>query len=293
MKKSAWLMMALFVLTQSAGVPAQADTKALPDLSDPVTVEVQSVVSVKESHEKDVFEAVLDHEYTNGDRTIPAGTKVRGYVTSVKPSRNFGRPGSVSIALKEAVFPNGDVHEFKVPHTAVVRHEKAATVPKLLKNALPFMAVGLADGIPLAAATELGAVVVMPISAGARMTAGAIWEGSKKDERHIGRKIGYGMLRGTGFTGARAFVMKQPETNYSPADHTKIKLGKQNTQDMFEFAVAHQGVNTVQALPDATDRVVDVQAEKQTRVKLPQLDAQREYSDSSLDSYPKDQPSHP
>lgn len=281
--------------------------KEVKDLRDPVTVDVQSIVSVKQSKENDVFEATLDQDYTSGDRVIPKGTLIRGFVTDVQPSRNFGRPGSVSISLKEAVLPSGEVHTFKVPQTSVVRHNKAATVPKLLRNALPFMAVGLADGIPLAAATDLAAYVVMPISAGARMTAGAIWEGSKKDDRPMHRKIGYGMLRGTGYTGAKAFITKQPEPHFVPvgqnqvgqqaavesdttsASQTKLKLGGQNTQDLFEFALKHpsSGVNTVQALPDATDRVVDVQSEKTTRVTLPQIDAQKEYSDRE---YPQDKP---
>jgi hypothetical protein len=277
--------------------------KTLHDLRDPVTVEIQSVLSVKQSKENDVFEATLDQDYASGDRVIPKGTVIRGFVTEVKPSRNFGRPGSVSLSLKEAVLPSGEVHTFKVPQTSVVRHNKAATVPKLLKNALPFMAVGLADGIPLAAATDLAAYVVMPISAGARMTAGAIWEESKKDDRPMYRKIGYGMLRGTGYTGAKAFITKQPEPNFVPlgqqqaaietdsahANQTKLKLGGQNTQDLFEFSLKHpsSGVNTVNALPDATDRVEDVQAEKTTRVTLPQLDAQKEYGDHE---YPQDKP---
>jgi hypothetical protein len=275
--------------------------KAVKDLRDPVTVEVQSVLSVKQSKENDVFEATLDQDYASGDRLIPKGTVIRGFVTEVKPSRHFGRPGSVSISLKEAVLPSGEVHSFKVPQTSVVRHNKAATVPKLLRNALPFMAVGLADGIPLAAATDLAAYVVMPISAGARMTAGAIWEGSKKDDRPMHHKIGYGMLRGTGFTGVKAFVTKQPEPNFMPvgqqqaaieSDHdnqTKLKLGGQNTQDLFEFSLKHpsSALNTVQALPDATDRVEDVQSEKTTRVTLPQIDAQKEYHEHE---YPQDKP---
>jgi hypothetical protein len=110
------------------------------------------------------------------------------------------------------------------------------TVNKLVRNALPFTAVSVADSIPLSAA-GVNSFIIAPISLGARMTVGAIWEGCKRDERPLHRKIGYGMLRGTGIPGAVSFFKKSPEPDINAGQLVKLNLDKEKTEDLFSFNV--------------------------------------------------------
>lgn len=241
----------------SWAAPAMSAEEPLKNLNDPLAVELKSPLGVDTSKAGDAFETILTETYEYHGKDLPSGTLLKGQVTKVAPSRPFARPGYILLDVKQAVYPGGETLEFNDPHypkqEKAIHHPKAVTLGKLVKSALPFTAVSVADSIPLKYAVGMSSGLIIPISLGARMLVGAVWELNKKEgrDRSVARKISYGMLRGTGLPGAYSFLKKSPAPNYQVGEKIDLPLDSKKTADLFSFKVTTDpGPVTTQAVAD-------------------------------------------
>ncbi len=211
----------------------------LKRLKERIPVELKTPLSIGETHAGDAFETVVTENIMVDDKELPAGTTLRGQVTRVSPSKNFGRPGYVRLDVEEAVFPNGETVRLEgyAKKEQTLHHPKGRTVFQLVRGAVPFTAVSVADSIPLTYATSLHSGIIVAISLGARMTVGAIWELCKKDNRSAPHKVGYGMFRGTGIPGGYQFVTKSPAPDFQPGQTIGMPMDDKQAKDLFAFSV--------------------------------------------------------
>jgi hypothetical protein len=121
--------------------------------------------------------------------------------------------------------------------------------------AIPFSAVSTLDAVPLKFAAGMSFWQIAPISLAARMALGVGLETSKKYHSLKGKnypvqtRIGYGMLRGTGLTGAYHMITTGPEPDLKEGAVIAVHLPKKHMQKLFE---AGDSIKTVEASPEAT-----------------------------------------
>ncbi|MBX2861758.1 MAG: hypothetical protein KTR14_11040 [Vampirovibrio sp.] len=231
------------VMALSVIAPGFAEKK-LKNLEKPITVQLTTPLAVDPANESEAgkpFEGVLTEDHIYKSSTLPAGLAIRGHVSYSEPSQRLARPGFMVLKVDEAVFPTGETVNFKSDAYETpdedLHHPKGKTIGKVAKDSVPYIAVGLADGIPLTAATNLPGLAVLGISIGARMTLGTIFEFAEKEN---GRehwptpgRAGYGMLRGTGLT-AVAYVLGRAENpDFQPGDDIEVYLDPKGLEELY------------------------------------------------------------
>lgn len=261
-------------LLSLAVTPAQAD-KVLKSPEEAVEIKLNHSLNTETAHYGDPFDGTLTEAYRLGDKELPAGTIVKGQVQSGHPSMILGMPGYVALDIQEAVLPSGAVYKFSSDgknglKTEKYHHPKAHTGKGLLLAAIPYSAVSALDAVPLKLAAGMGFWEIAPISLAARMAMGVGLEMNDKKKKSpaanypIQTRVGYGMLRGTGLTGAYHFVTTSPEPNLKEGAVIAVHLPKQHMAKLFE---AGEPVKTVEAQPSATpvsaDDLKPVEAESQ------------------------------
>ncbi len=205
-------------------------------------------------HYGDAFEGVLNESYRYEDKEIPAGTILKGHVNRVHHSYSFALPGYAVFNVEEAVLPSGERREFAqdAAESRKVMHPKAKTHKKLIKSAIPFSLVSMSDALPLKLATSLTPMQIAPISLAARVVLGTALEATKKEkewheekDHPVQTRIGHGVLRGTGLTGAYYFIHPSPEPNLKTGAVVPLRFKKEELADLFK-AVNH---TTAEAKP--------------------------------------------
>lgn len=247
------------LLLGMAGIPAHAD-KIMKSSEESVEITLNHDLSTETAHYGDPFDGTLTETYRLGEKVLPAGTVLKGQVHSGHPSMILGMPGYVALDIQEAVMPSGAVYKFSTDgkgglKTEKYHHPKAHTGKGLLLAAIPFSAVSALDALPLKLAAGMGFWEITPISLAARMALGVGLEMNDKKKQSpaanypIQTRVGYGMLRGTGLTGAYHFVTTSPEPNLKEGAVIPVHLPKQHMDKLFE---AGEPVKTVEATPKAT-----------------------------------------
>ncbi len=248
--------LSLGLLVGLAGIPAAMAEKTLGSAEESLEIKLNQTLDTDRSRHGEPFEGQLTEDHRLGQRVLPAGTLLKGKVEGGHPSMILGMPGYVSLDIQEAVLPNGDVYQFEKNgqglQTKKYHHPKAHTAKGILLSAVPFTAITAVDAIPLKLAAGMGYWQITPISMAARMAMGAAWEMSGKNKNSPANgypaqtRVGYGMLRGTGLTGAYHMVTTSPEPNLKEGAIISLRLPQKDMDKLFE---AGGVVKTVHSAP--------------------------------------------
>lgn len=248
--------LSLGLLVGLAGIPAAMAEKALGSAEEPLEIKLNQTLDTDRSHHGDPFEGQLTEDHRLGQRVLPAGTLLKGKVEGGHPSMILGMPGYVSLDIQEAVLPTGEVYQFvnngQGLQTKKYHHPKAHTGKGVLLGGIPFTVISAVDAIPLKFAAGMNFWQITPISLAARMATGVAWEMSGKNKNSPANgypaqtRVGYGMLRGTGLTGAYHMVTTSPEPNLKEGAIISLRLPQKDMDKLFE---AGGTVKTVQSVP--------------------------------------------
>ncbi len=246
----------LSLLVGLAGAPAAVAEKALGSAEEPIEIKLNQTLDTNRSHYGDPFEGQLTEDHRLGQQVLPAGTLLKGKVVGGHPSMILGMPGYVSLDIQEAVLPTGDVYQFEKNgqglQTKKYHNPKAHTAKGVFLSAIPFTAISAVDAVPLKYAAGLGFWQITPISLAARMAMGAAWEMSGKNKNSpakgypVQTRVGYGMLRGTGLTGAYHMMTTSAEPNLKEGAIISVRLPQKDMAKLFEAGGA---VKTVHRAP--------------------------------------------
>lgn len=246
----------LSLLVGLAGTPAAMAEKALGTAEDPLEIKLNQTLDTNRSRHGDPFEGQLTEDHRLGQRVLPAGTLLKGKIEGGHPSMILGMPGYVSLDIQEAVLPTGEVYQFvnngQGLQTKKYHHPKARTGKGVLLGGIPFTLISAVDAIPLKYAAGMSFWQITPISLAARMAAGVAWEMSGKNKNSPANgypaqtRVGYGMLRGTGLTGAYHMLTTSPEPNLKEGAIISLRLPQKDMDKLFETGGA---VKTVQNVP--------------------------------------------
>jgi hypothetical protein len=270
------------LLLSSLLLPTAFAEKLLQSPNEPIEIQLNQTLSTRHSNPGDSFQGTLTETYRLGERELPAGTLVKGQVHGGHASMILGMPGYVALDIQEAVLPSGAVYHFEKDgeslKTKKYHSPKASTGKDLILAAIPFSAVSTLDAVPLKFAAGMSFWEIAPISLAARMALGVGLETSKKYRSLKGKnypvqtRIGYGMLRGTGLTGAYRMVTTGPEPDLKEGAVISVHLPKKHMQKLFE---AGNSINTVEATPDdATPVASEESKESEAPLKPAEIETQ-------------------
>lgn len=236
-----------------SALPAQAD-KVMNSPDEAVEVKLNHSLSTETARYGDPFDGTLKETHQLGEKALPAGTLIKGTVRGGHPSMILGMPGYVAFDINEAILPSGTVYQFNADgkglKTHKHNHHKAKTGKRIMMAGIPFSAVSALDAVPLKFAAGMGFWEITPISLAARMALGVGLEMNDKKKKSpaanypVQTRVGYGMLRGTGLTGAYQFVKTGPELDLKEGDIIPVRLPKEHMAKLFE---AGEAVKTVDA----------------------------------------------
>lgn len=199
----------------------------------PLKVKLETGINAETARHGDPFEGVLAEPFQAGKTELPAGSRIKGQVHNARKSYPFAMPGYVTLDVQDITLPGGTTYHLgqEAMTTEKIIHPKAKTKKKLLQSALPFTLVSAADSIPLKYAAGLSTWQIVPISLAARMTLGTLLEltpSEKKDHDEKNHppatRIGHGVLRGTGLTGAYYFIRPSQEPELTPGAIVPIEV---------------------------------------------------------------------
>jgi hypothetical protein len=183
------------------------------------------------------FEAELQEDLRYKNWVLPAGTDFRGEITRVGHSKRFNRPGYVVLHVKEAALPNGSTFTFDEdkykPRDKELHDPSALTFQQSLLTQLPYTLVALAVTVPLRYGADANGLALVPVGAGIRMVAGALFRPKYKDEP-VPRKLALGALDGSGIPRVVGFVSKYPEPNFHTGDTIKLYFNPNGLKDLFQ-----------------------------------------------------------
>lgn len=219
---------------------AEPDLTTLKNAQSPLSARVKTPLHMESAKEGSPFTACLDQAVAYQTGLLPAGSYLVGELERVRPSRRFGRPGYFQIRLHSLTYPDGQTvslsaDEPQAPRKADilrrrVYHPKAQRAGGLLKNNLASSTVGAATTVTL---TAVG-TFAMPYALGARVVAGALYEGFAGDKsRGPLKRLAIGGFRGTGLPGIYHFLRKQPAPVFELDDPIALTLGPVQTQALF------------------------------------------------------------
>lgn len=247
------------LLLSSLLLPGAFADKLLQSPNEPIEIKLNQTLDTRHSHHGDPFQGTLTETYRLGERELPAGTLVKGQVRGGHASMILGMPGYVALDIQEAVLPSGSVYHFEKDgeslKTKKYHSPGASTGKDLILAAIPFSAISSLDAVPLKVAAGMNFWEIAPISLAARMALGVGLETSKKyrslkgKKHHAQTRIGYGMLRGTGLTGAYRMMTTGPEPDLKEGAVIAVHLPKKHMQKLFE---AGDSIKTVEANLEAT-----------------------------------------
>ena len=240
---------------------------------DPIHVELKTALNAETSQYGDPFEAVTTESYRFDGHEVPAGTVFKGQVKAARPSWSLAMPGYVELDVREAVFPDGSSFTFgteKGLEADKLRHPDAVTPKKVVKSALPFSAISLADGLPLKLATNMSTWQILPISLVARMALGAALETGQSEKKwHAKRghqgptRLGHGMLRGTGATGMYYLLKPGPTPDLSSGKTIPLHFEENDIHSLFSAShtAAPKAAGQLQALPQVKEASADARTQ--------------------------------
>ncbi len=192
------------------------------DLKTPVTAVLQEELSVETTQAGSSFTAITQEDYLYKTSILPAGSRIIGKVEKVKKSKRLGRPGYLQLKITQVEFPDGQI--FTMPETVLNKrnkekkvkaqrhyHPEAKTKSGMMKSNMVSMIAGSSTTIAL---TSVG-TFSSPYALGARVVAGAIWEGFKGDkQKPLYKRLAKGGWRGTGVPGMYYYIKKEPNPNF-------------------------------------------------------------------------------
>jgi hypothetical protein len=185
------------------------------------------------------FHFVVAKSYTYQGQLLPAGTRLEGKVIRLTRSRRLDRPGYLDWQVNQVIYPDGETATLASSEDLQPRlhHPKGITQGHAVKSATPFLMVSSADYIPLTLATNMPSLAVAGISMGARMLYGATHETLIKKEgrdRPLYRKIGYGMLRGTGLPAIYTLTKATPAFRCRTGDALMVEFRPETVDQLFQ-----------------------------------------------------------
>ncbi|WP_373531186.1 hypothetical protein [Vampirovibrio sp.] len=252
---------------------AQAE-KRLQSPNEPIDIKLNQTLSSQQSKVGDAFEGALTDTYRLGEKELPVGTLVKGSVQGGHGSRIMGMPGYVALDIQEAVLPSGAVYHFEKDgeslKTKKYHNPKAGTGKNFVMAAIPFSAISALDAVPLKYAAGMSFWQIAPISLAARMALGVGLESSQKYRTLKGThhrrstRIGYGMLRGTGLTGAYRMVTTGPEPDLKEGTVISVHLPKKHMQKLFEAGDSVKTVDATESTPVNTEALEPAETETQS-----------------------------
>ncbi|MBK8190477.1 MAG: hypothetical protein IPK79_08515 [Vampirovibrionales bacterium] len=225
-------------------VAAQEPAVTLSSLEAPIVARVQTPLHLEGIKVGDPFTAQVPQDLFYQTGLIPAGSYLVGEVERARASRHFGRPGYFQIRFNAVTYPDGETFVLaqntstgkgaREKKSALMQrrfyHPKAKRAGGILKNNLASSSVGMATTITL---TALG-TMAFPYALGARVAAGAVYEGFWGDKsRSPGKRVLVGGFRGTGVPGAYQFLRKQPSPAFELNDPIAIRLPSNQSQTLF------------------------------------------------------------
>lgn len=260
--------------------PVMAE-KVLNSPQETIDIQLNQTLDTERSHYGDPFEGELVDHHRLGEQVLPQGTLLKGRVEGGHPSMILGMPGYVSLDIQQAVLPSGEIYQFEKDGKGLKTHKyhnpKAQTGKRVMIAGLPFSIISAADAIPLKYAAGMSFWQIAPISMAARMAMGTAWEMSGKHKNSpakgypVQTRIGYGMLRGTGLTGAYQLMTTAPEPNLKEGAIISVRLPEKDLKRLF---AAGSTVKTVQSLPNQQPAPSPVQPTDLSQLQAADIESQ-------------------
>ncbi len=219
--------------TGMAAAPAWSDV-LVTDLDEPVSVILQTPLDVTRDEAGKKYEAVFDDDYTYLTGMIPQGTRIYGTVEKLRESKRFGRPGYFRLSVDKITFPDGTPCPLSKEELdeldQKVHHPDAQTKKRIFKSNMASTIAGSTTSVTLHAV----GVFAFPYAVGARVLAGAVYEGVAGDkEQPLTKRLGKGAYKGTGIPGAIHFVKKSPNPVYEPGDAIALRMDPEALAELF------------------------------------------------------------
>ena len=194
----------------------------------------------------DSFNVRIIDDVKYGDKTLPAGSMLKGIITESKEPQRWGRPAHLKVTFEELSLgylgTQGDsmfleAHPNDKHYQATFLQDSLKTRKSLFSRQAIVGITANAITVPVSLISKQGALVAYALDEFVDATVGAIHEVKHKvpnDERSTGKKVFDGVIRGTTpIPLVVGFTKKGKNITYDEGSLTYFKFPEKLMQDIF------------------------------------------------------------